>query len=299
VILCIGSAADDTFLYLLAKIRERRATVAVDVIQLALTGSFILRPGGGTLAVAGREIRLSEISGCWIRLPGVHSMGPDPHSQRLVAGTERSLEIALNYLPAPVVNPPLLEPSNFSKPAHLLYLAAAAGFAVPESCATNDPEQAKAFIDKHDGRVVYKGMSSTKTWVRRWDPESDLSRLDLIRPTPVFFQRLITGPDVRAHVAAGTIHAERIDSAAIDYRTSHHSNTYRSITCPDETAEACLRLSATMNCPLLGVDFKIDDRTGRWVILEANTLPCFQGYDRRANGAISRAILNYLTADAR
>jgi hypothetical protein len=53
-------------------------------------------------------------------------------------------------------------------------------------------------------------------------------------------------------------------------------------------------LSQSMNCPLLGVDFKIDATSGAWVFLEANPMPCFQGYDMRCGGAIGTAILDYL-----
>lgn len=299
MILAVGSAADDTFLYLLQKLRATpHPVVAVDVIQLAVTGSFVLvadSPADSIMRVAGQTIPLREASGVWIRLP--HLVHPElPESRRnLLLGTHRAISATIHRLPARVVNPPLLDPSNFSKPAHLAYLAAEVGLDVPETCVTNDPQRARNFIAQYDGQVIYKGVSSAKTWVRRWDPVTDNSRLDLIRATPVQFQRLVRGPDVRVHVAAGSIHAERIDSASVDYRQRGSANRYRRIDCPPPVVQACRRLSDLFNAPLLGVDFKIDSDTERWVLLEVNVLPCFQGYDRRAAGRISAAIVGYLT----
>jgi len=42
-----------------------------------------------------------------------------------------------------------------------------------------------------------------------------------------------------------------------------------------------------------GVDFKVSD-TGEWFFLEANSSPCYQGYDCRLGGAISDALADYL-----
>ena len=297
MILCLGSAADETFLHMLVGLRQQKLpTVAVDVVHLARTGAFAIEPGRadrGMISVGRSTVRLSEITGCWIRLPDLQQpeagVGTNP-----LPGVQRALSVALHNLPIRSVNPPLLDPSNFSKPAHMLYLAAEVGLEVPDSCVTNIPERAGAFVDRHDGQVVYKGTSSTKTWVRQWNEDFDRPRLELIGPTPVLFQRMIAGPDVRVHVAAGTIVAEKIVSASVDYRTSGARNQYSGIECPRDIADACIKLSAAMNCPLLGIDFKIDADSGKWVLLEANPLPCFQGYDARSGGRISRAIAAYL-----
>jgi len=46
----------------------------------------------------------------------------------------------------------------------------------------------------------------------------------------------------------------------------------------------------------MGVDFKIQESTGQWFFLETNSMPCYEGYDRRAGGAICRGIVKWLTA---
>jgi hypothetical protein len=302
VILALGSAADDTFLHLLERLRAAdgtgRGVAAVDVVHLALAGSFRLDPrdpASGTLRVGDVKVPWGEVSGVWVRLPELASGAPDDEGRRLVTGVRAALATAVHGLRVPVVNPPLVEPSNASKVAHLLSLARRTGLAVPESCLTDEPDRAAAFVAEHGGDVIYKGASSAKTWVRRWDPARDPARLPLIADTPVLFQRRVHGPDVRVHVAAGDLHAERIDCPAVDYRLAPPGTVFAPAQVPERIARACRDLSAALDAPLLGVDFKVEAATGEWFLLEANAMPCFEGYDRRAGGAISASLVRYLT----
>jgi len=303
VILALGSAADGTFLHLLERLRGAsggtgRRVVAVDVVHLALAGAFRLdppAPASGTLRVGDLDLAWGEVSGVWVRLPDLAGGAPDEEGRRLVTGVHRALATAVHCLDVPVVNPPLLEPSNASKVAHLLYLARLTGLAVPESCLTDDPGLAAAFVDEHGGDVIYKGASSAKTWVRAWAPGTDACRLPLVARCPVLFQRRVRGPDVRVHVAAGDLHAERIDCPRVDYRLAPPGTVFAPARVPDRVARACREMSVSLDAPLLGVDLKVDARTGEWFLLEANAMPCFEGYDRRAGGAISASLVRYLT----
>ena len=94
-------------------------------------------------------------------------------------------------------------------------------------------------------------------------------------------------------VSGKQLFAEAIESDDLDYRVSK-KNQYNSMLPPDNIANGCRSLSATCKIPFLGIDFKIKRTTGEWYFLEANTMPCYQGYDRRAKGAISRAIIEWL-----
>lgn len=47
--------------------------------------------------------------------------------------------------------------------------------------------------------------------------------------------------------------------------------------------------------PFLGVDLKIDRTTGELFFLEADSMPFFEGYDARADGAVSHAIVDWLS----
>jgi glutathione synthase/RimK-type ligase-like ATP-grasp enzyme len=86
--------------------------------------------------------------------------------------------------------------SNSSKPFQA-QLIQRAGFNVPETLVTNDPELVCEFRDRH-GRVIYKSMSEVRSIVRFLDDEA-INRLDLLRWCPVQFQRYIPGVNVRVH----------------------------------------------------------------------------------------------------
>ncbi|MFI6035952.1 hypothetical protein ACIBBD_17620 [Streptomyces sp. NPDC051315] len=49
--------------------------------------------------------------------------------------------------------------------------------------------------------------------------------------------------------------------------------------------EGCRRLVAETGVPLLGVDFTIEEATGDRYVLEAGSMPGYEGYDIRADGA--------------
>lgn len=302
MILCLGSAADATFLHLLPALRARTRTVAVDVVQLLTSGAFVLDAdtGTGRLRTPGTTVDLEDVDGVWVRVPGLVHDGLDAATTARVHATTRALAATLGTLAGrvPVVNPPAADPTGFSKPVHLLRLAAAVGLPVPATCVTNDPATARRFVDTHDGDVVTKGVSSTKTWARAWDETVDGPRLDLVRTTPVQLQRRVHGPDVRVHTAGEQTFAEMIRSVDVDYRRRRGSSTFAPVDCPPDVAAGCRTLVRALGAPLLGIDLKIDTTTGRWVLLEANTMPCFQGYDSRAGGAIAAAVAELLTADA-
>jgi hypothetical protein len=132
-----------------------------------------------------------------------------------------------------------------------------------------------------------------KTWAVSWNPAEHEARLGLLKATPVLFQEKIEGPDVRIHTVGAMTFAERIESCELDYRTTK-GNCYQPITPPESILAGCTGLAEECNSPLLGVDFKIERATGVWYFLEANTMPCYEGYDRRAGGSISRAVAGWL-----
>jgi glutathione synthase/RimK-type ligase-like ATP-grasp enzyme len=192
-----------------------------------------------------------------------------------------------------VVNPPFGDNSNFSKPYHTLRVARLGGLTAPRTCVTDEPETAAAFVDACEGRVVFKGVSSMKTWATRYDPDLHRERLPLVRSCPVLLQEEIRGPDVRVHVLDERIFAEQIESDSVDYRRAR-GNRFRQVSAPPGVIAGCHALTRELMTPFLGIDFKCDAATGQWFFLEANPMPGFEGYDRRAEGAISAALVDWL-----
>lgn len=298
MILCLGIAADDTFAYTLDRFARAGARFcALDLVQLALAGDVSVElddPCSLRFLVSGAWIACADFCSVYARLVDVSQAAPTAVLRERTQGLHRLLARALSALPIPVLNPPLRDNSNFSKLVHAAELARACGVRVPRSCLTSEPEEARAFVDSCDGDVIYKGASARKTWVTTYLRERDEARLPLLPGSPVLFQERIRGPDVRVHVVADSCFAEAIESPDVDYRLGK-KNSYRPIELPAHIAAACALLTRHMETPFLGVDFKFETKTGDWFFLEANTQPCYQGYNRRAGGGISNALLGWLS----
>jgi hypothetical protein len=299
VILCLGLAADPTFTAGLRALR--RAGIAfrpVDLPSLALRGSVRIpldSPGDTVLSLDGETHRVGDFPAIWCRLVEVASGAPTPELAAASAGQTEALARILEFVPGRVMNPPLREASGFTKLLHAVVLGEVGGWRIPETCLTSDPAEALDFVRGCRAGAIFKGASATKTWATVFEPHHE-SRLPRLVDLPVLFQERIVGPDVRIHVVGDRSFGELIDSPVLDYRTVRGINDYRPLVVPPDIADGCARLTEHCRVPLVGVDFKVDRATGEWFFLEANSMPCFEGYDERAGGAISRAIADWLTA---
>ncbi|MFD7256316.1 hypothetical protein [Streptomyces sp. NPDC059874] len=301
MILCVGVAADPTFLAGLHAVRAAGLShVAVDLPSLAVRGSVRIPLddlSSATVHTGRRVIRLDEVTAVWCRLLDVSAHAPDPHSRHAAAGHYQAFLRLFEHLPIRVMNHPLREATGFTKVLHAVTLGAVGGWQAPKTCLTSNPDEARAFIADCPQGVIFKGASATKTFARAYEASHE-GLLDRVSRVPVLFQERIVGPDVRVHTVGDQAFGEAIHSPELDYRTIAGVNDYRPITLPEPVVRGCARLTAHTGIPLLGVDFKIDRATGEWYFLEANAMPCFEGYDRRAEGAITGAMARWLGAPA-
>ncbi|MEU2541261.1 ATP-grasp domain-containing protein [Streptomyces iakyrus] len=301
MILCIGLAADPTFLHgLRALAAAALPFTVVDLPTLALYGELtvplddlratVIRTGDGET-----EVVLDEVRAVWCRPLNVSAAAPSPGAAHRADGQYQALCRVLEAVDVPVLNPPWREATNSAKLLHAVALAPVARWRIPRSCLTNDPDTARAFVRSCPRGTIVKGVGATKTWVTLYGSEHE-RRLPRLRHSPALLQERIVGPDVRVHVVADRAFAESIRSPDVDYRTVHGANRYAALSLPQAVLEGCQRLVDHTRVPFLGVDFKIEETTGDWYFLEANSMPCYEGYDVRAGGAISRALLDWLTA---
>jgi|SRR6185369_7860486 len=300
MILCIGLAADDTFRHTVAAIARQGPGVVdvIDMAQLAFSGtvSFPLNElHAATIELRGKRYSLDRYAAAFVRLHDISHAAPTQSLGVRSAAIYRILCRVFTYARISVLNPPLRDRSNFSKLFHAAELASIAGWRTPRSCLTSDPKVARAFISSCTGGVIFKGASGAKTWATRYERSLHESRLDDLLPScPVLFQECIDGPDVRAHAIGDSLFAESIASTKLDYRMTR-GNQYCTIeSIPSEIRTGSLSLQRQSQLPFLGIDFKIDRATGEWFFLEANPMPGYEGYDRRAGGAISEAIAVWL-----
>jgi hypothetical protein len=262
---------------------------ALDGCDVRLEGP---RPGGGVLARPGSRIPLADFDAAYTRpLAPVAPPGTPAH--------EREAEILsrmvtwLDVADARIVNRPREMHSNGSKP-YQAQLIAAAGFEVPESLITTDPDAVRVFAARV-GPLVFKSISGIRSIVRRLD-DGYLERLDRVRALPTQFQALVEGDDIRVHVVGDELFATRIRSVATDYRYAGRDGLDAELTAttlPDDIAQQCLDLSATLHLPLVGIDLR-ETPDGRYVCFEANPMPGYSYFESHTGQPISEALVRFL-----
>jgi glutathione synthase/RimK-type ligase-like ATP-grasp enzyme len=297
-VLCIGSASDQTFVHTLASLRSAGLPFdALDLGQLALSGGIDIPwsdPLRALFTLHGRQYRLDAYSSVFIRTTGLVDAAPSQQLRCRAAAQAQAISQLLSSAPLLVVNPPGGELSNAAKLFQGVTLAAETGWLIPRSCLTARPDTARAFVASCPAGVIYKGGSGAKTWVRLFGPE-DEARLHLLTGCPVLFQERIDGPDVRIHVIGERCFGEMIEAAGPDYRRAR-GNRFSPLAVPPEIAAGCVLLTRVCKRPFLGIDFRIQRESGEWYFLEANPQPGYSYYDQRADGAIGRALAEFLAA---
>jgi RimK-like ATP-grasp domain len=297
-ILVVGSVRDKTTEYFINGLLSRNADFDyVDIIRLGLAGRWHFGENNW-LDVADERLSLDTYTGIFYRYVPLPKRLPDTESA--ISRVESFYEAWHRYLettPLKVSTVPGRNFHNFSKGLHLIALSPALRrnnrtVRCPATIVSNDKIQLLAFAERARYDLIAKGASGSKTWALALDEQSFRSRLSYLSKVPILLQERISGWECRAHVVGRSIVAERIDSAEADYRRKKGVR-FQQITLSQELQSACFDLAYAAKGLFVGIDFKVN-ACGEWYLLEVNSMPCFQGYDRRAGGAITNALVNEL-----
>jgi len=253
----------------------------------------------GHLRTRERTVDLRSITSAYVRpcdsrmLPSVARAGEGSALWQHALRLAETLSAWTELTPALIVNRFSSMASNGSKPFQL-ELIRRQGFSVPETLVTTDPEEARAFFERH-GRIIYKSVSSVRSIVARLKPE-EVGRLAGVVHCPTQFQRYIPGRDHRVHVVGEEIFPCEIVCDATDYRYPGELDVdLRPCKLPAEVEERCFKLAASMNLPVAGIDLRRSP-DGEWFCLEVNPSPAFSYYQAHAGLPISDAIARLLAA---
>jgi hypothetical protein len=254
----------------------------------------------GTLRLGRQRLRLADVTAVYTRLmddrflPELRGLPAGAPERTACRRLHDTLSTWLELAPGRVVNRVSAMASNSSKP-YQAQLIRAAGFDVPETLVTNEPDLVRDFLAAH-GRVIYKSVSGTRSIVREVDDES-LTRLDDIRWCPVQFQAHVEGIDVRVHVIGRQVFATRVTSAAADYRYAAHDGDLPARLEPARLSEAieqrCVELTERLGLRFSGIDLRITP-AGRVVCFEANPCPGYTYYEGHTGQPIARAVARHL-----
>ncbi|TCK21464.1 glutathione synthase [Pseudonocardia endophytica] len=256
---------------------------------------------GGRLTGPGFGVDLDDVGGVYLRfmddrrLPELVGEPEDSPARRSSRVLHDHIGHWAEHAEARVVNRYGAMGSNFSKPFQSQLLREA-GFHVPATLITNDPDRVDAFADEH-GRLVYKSISGERSIVAALD-RSDRERLERIRWCPVQFQAFVDGPNVRVHTVGDEVYATIVDTDAVDYRYASQQAgqpaRFSPFTLPDDVAERCVRFAASLGLEVAGLDLKFPS-DGRVVCLEVNPSPVFSYFEANTGQPIADAVARLLT----
>lgn len=253
----------------------------------------------GRLHTAGQVLDLAAVTAVYVRpydTLRMHAMqGAKPGGRRhqRAFAFDNALTSWLELTPALVVNRPSAMSSNHAKP-YQLDLIRKAGFAVPDTLVTTDPDAIAGFWERHR-QVIYKSVSGMRSIVTRLGDEHR-DRLHDVSACPTQFQQCIDGTDYRVHVVGQAVFGCEIRSEAHDYRYPHRQLADVSLhACeiPGDIADRCRQLAASLGLAVTGIDLRRTPE-GAWYCFEANPSPGFSYYEESTGQPISDAIAHVL-----
>jgi glutathione synthase/RimK-type ligase-like ATP-grasp enzyme len=249
----------------------------------------------GEIISGGRRIPLEAVRGVYAR-PLELPLRSSDRLHQLRAQTFHELFMEwLELTPATVLNRPLAMESNSSKPFQTQQIGAA-GFRIPDTLVSNDPEEVRAFWRQH-GRVIYKSVSGIRSIVKELDNVA-AARFDRLRNLPTQFQAYVAGRDVRVHVVDLETFATEVKSEAVDYRYAGRDGLeaeIEAVDLPEDVRTRCVSLSKQLCLPLSGIDLR-RSMDGAWVCFEVNPMPAYTYFESGSGLPISRAIVELIAA---
>jgi hypothetical protein len=256
----------------------------------------------GILKMDGKEYDLKKLAGIYIRMMDNYFL---PEMRNKVfnyigeSAANKSIVIHKQLLDwteiasCRILNRPWDMISNLSKP-YQSQLIAAAGFKIPPTCVTSNPDSVMKFQKKH-GRLIFKSISSVRSIVKELDT-SRSKTLQRIKYLPTQFQEKLNGENIRVHVVGDVLFATKIESPVIDYRYAGRENKECNLVpfeLPKAIEKRCFMVSEKLNLPLCGIDLF---RTAKdeYYCFEVNPSPGYSYYQQSTEQDIATAMVKWL-----
>jgi Prokaryotic glutathione synthetase, ATP-grasp domain len=248
---------------------------------------------------SGEGLDLAEVGAVWYRRIRPYGLHPElrDDTSRLFAWSEcnEALLGVWYTLPCFWMNPPLGDEVAQRK-IHQLRLAQLVGLSVPNTLVTNDPDEARMFVEEHGpGQVVRKAFRNIQEAPRETAlvGENEVALLEAVRYAPVIFQRFVPAvADLRVTIVDGEVFVAEIRSDSdhqTDYRAGLGTATVRASSVPDEVSDRLRQLMSHLGVTFGAIDMRITPE-GDHVFLEINPAGEYLFISRRTGLPIPEAI---------
>ncbi len=232
------------------------------------------------LEVQGRLIELKRFGSVWWRRPQPPRLSEQmlrtSHRQFAANEAHEALTGLWQTMEAQWINDPSLDLISQRK-AYQLKVAQQAGLRIPATLITNDPHEARKFVDAHGYRdIVYKSFSSTEEEWRetRLLKEDELFLLDHVQHAPVIFQHYIEARyDLRITAVGDSLFPAAIHSQQtgykIDCRIDIATAKIEPVDIPDKLRAKLLVLMHRLGLTYGAIDMRLTPE-GEYIFLEVN-----------------------------
>jgi glutathione synthase/RimK-type ligase-like ATP-grasp enzyme len=310
MIVVVSHTHDEHAAGVVGRLRSADHPVAlVDTAAYPRDTTLSLHYGGaethGVLTSDGHPIRVEEVGAVWWRRPQPYVLDPElDASASSFAFTEchEAISGMWHSLDAAWVNPPASDEVAHHKPLQLAR-AREVGLPVPRTLITNDPDEARAFVDSlGQGRTVYKTFVATEeNWRETRLVRSDeVALLDAVRLAPVIFQEYVEAEaDLRVTVMGDRLWSTQIvagtGSYAVDYRMDMGAAEFSPTHLPDDVTEKLMLLMKRLDLVYGAIDLR---RTadGEHVFLEVNPAGEWLFVEERTGQPLTAAMAGLLAS---
>jgi hypothetical protein len=263
---------------------------------------------GAEILTDGRKLDLNNIASVWCR--GFWPTGfPSDlgRAERKFAEEEsqRALDGIITVTSALWINHPHNHLRANSKPAQL-FAARHAGFEIPPTLITNDPDEARGFVARADSEAVYKALSQSldlepgKALFTGVVTERELLNLNLIRVSPGIFQARVPKyyelrvTVVGSRIFAGKINSQSSDETKVDWRHKPFAIEREPVRLTEDMEAKVHALMQFFGLVYGAFDFIVTPE-GRYVFLEVNPAGQYMWVESKTGLPITAALVDELS----
>ncbi len=270
---------------------------------LSLTWSSDLNPAYSVEGPAG-PVDLRRVQVAWWRRVRPFVLDDSVNASMrpfALSETTQAVNGMLNALPCRWINPRGADDAAHHKP-YQWEVAHQVGLKLPRTLVTNQPETARAFIERVGvGKTVFKAfLSSFEDWREtRLIEREDMDRLELVRLAPVIFQEYIEGVDLRITIIGDQVFAAEIDarqtSYPVDMRMVVGESIVKAVDLPAGVRQLLIRLQRQLGLDYGAIDMR-RTAAGEYIFLEVNPAGQWLFVEEHTGLPITQAMADYLAA---
>lgn len=257
----------------------------------------------------GNVIHHDQVTASWWRRPepfSIHAEVTDPHLRGFAyRESYHALNGLWSSLNALWVNPPARD-EEAQRKTFQLSAAQDVGLTIPRTLVSNDPDEARRFIEETaDPGTIFKAFAcSERHWREtRFVTREDLAILDTVRYAPVIFQEYIEAVcDLRVTLVGEAVFAAAIythgKTYPADYRMHLRHARIKPFSLPQSVEKKLSDLIRRLGLFYGAVDLRLTP-DGQYVFLEVNPSGQWLFVESETGQPISRALAGLLAEGQR